>query len=105
MTHVAMGSTGEFWGLVYNILEDNFELLAVNAQHVKNVPGRKTDGKDAEWMAELLRHELLRGSFSPSKPQRDLCDLTRQRPIPGAEPSHGRQLAAGSLRACLNSLP
>lgn len=79
VTHVAMESTGEFWKPVYNILEGNFELLVVNAKHIKNVPGRKTDVKDAEWIAELLRHGLLRGSFIPPQNQRDLRDLTRQR--------------------------
>lgn len=79
VTHVAMESTGEFWKPVYNILEGNFELLVVNAKHIKNVPGRKTDVKDAEWIADLLRHGLLRGSFIPPQPQRDLRDLTRQR--------------------------
>jgi transposase len=64
---------------VYNILEGNFELLVVNAKHIKNVPGRKTDVKDAEWIADLLRHGLLRGSFIPPQAQRDLRDLTRQR--------------------------
>jgi transposase len=76
---VAMESTGEFWKPVYNLLEGQFELLVVNAQHIKNVPGRKTDVKDAEWIADLLRHGLLRGSFIPPRPQRDLRDLTRQR--------------------------
>lgn len=76
---VAMESTGEFWKPVYNLLEGQFELLVVNAQHIKNVPGRKTDVKDAEWIADLLRHGLLRGSFIPKQPQRDLRDLTRQR--------------------------
>lgn len=76
---VAMESTGEFWKPVYNLLEGNFELLVVNARHIKNVPGRKTDVKDAEWIADLLRHGLLRGSFIPPQAQRDLRDLTRQR--------------------------
>lgn len=79
VTQVAMESTGEFWKPVYNLLEGNFELLVVNAQHIKQVPGRKTDVKDAEWIAELLRHGLLRGSFIPPQGQRDLRDLTRQR--------------------------
>lgn len=79
VTHVAMESTGEFWKPVYNILEGNFALLVVNAKHIKYVPGRKTDVKDAEWIAELLRHGLLRGSFVPPLAQRDLRDLTRQR--------------------------
>lgn len=76
---VAMESTGEYWRPVYNLLEGQFELLVVNAQHIKNVPGRKTDVKDAEWIADLLRHGLVRGSFIPPQPQRDLRDLTRQR--------------------------
>ena len=79
VTHVAMESTGEFWKPVYNLLEGNFELLVVNAKHIKQVPGRKTDVKDAEWLAELLRHGLVRGSFIPPQAQRDLRDLTRQR--------------------------
>jgi len=78
-THVAMESTGVYWRPVYNLLEGQFELLVVNAQHIKAVPGRKTDVKDAAWIAELLRHGLLRGSFIPSKPQRQLRDLTRYR--------------------------
>ncbi len=63
VTHVAMESTGEYWKPVYNILENNFEILLVNAQHIKAVPGRKTDVKDAEWIAELLRHGLLKASL------------------------------------------
>jgi transposase len=78
-THVAMESTGVYWRPVYNLLEGLFTLLVVNAQHIKAVPGRKTDVKDAEWIAELLRHGLLRGSFIPSKPQRQLRELTRHR--------------------------
>jgi transposase len=76
-THVALESTGVYWRPVYNLLEGLFTLLVVNAQHIKAVPGRKTDVKDAEWIAELLRHGLLRGSFIPSKPQRQLRELTR----------------------------
>ena len=79
ITHVAMEATAEFWKPVYNLLEANFDVLVVNAQHIKNVPGRKTDVKDAAWIADLLRHGLLRGSFIPPLPQRDLRDLTRQR--------------------------
>jgi transposase len=78
-THVAMESTGVYWRPIYNLLEGLCELLVVNAQHIKAVPGRKTDVKDAEWIAELLRHGLLRGSFIPSKPQRQLRELTRHR--------------------------
>lgn len=79
VTHVAMESTGEFWKPVYNLLEASFTVLVVNAHHIKTVPGRKTDVKDAEWIADLLRHGLLKGSFIPPLPQRDLRDLTRQR--------------------------
>ena len=74
-----MDCTGEYWKPIYNLLEASFTVLVVNAQHIKNVPGRKTDVKDAEWIADLLRHGLLRGSFIPPLPQRDLRDLTRQR--------------------------
>src|SRR5881409_2412655 len=80
-THVAMESTGVYWKPVYNILEGHLELLVVNAQHLKNVPGRKTDVKDAEWIAELLQHGLLRGSFVPPTQQRDLRELTRYRKV------------------------
>jgi transposase len=79
ITHVAMESTGEFWKPVFNLLEASFSVLVVNAQHIKHVPGRKTDVKDAEWLAELLAHGLLRPSFVPDAPQRALRDLTRQR--------------------------
>src|SRR6185436_19323301 len=79
VTHVAMESTGVYWKPVYNLLEGLFELLVVNAQHIKAVPGRKTDVKDAEWIADLLRHGLLRGSYIPSREQRQLRDLTRYR--------------------------
>ena len=76
---VAMESTGVFWKPVYNLLEDSFTLLVVNAQHIKNVPGRKTDVKDAEWIADLLRHGLVRGSFVPNRKQRELRELVRYR--------------------------
>jgi transposase len=78
-THVAMESTGEFWKPIWNLLEGSFELLLVNAQHVKRVPGRKTDVQDAEWLADLLQHGLLKASFIPPVEQRDRRDLTRQR--------------------------
>jgi transposase len=81
VTHVAMESTGELWKPLYNLLEGSFTILVVNAQHMRNVPGRKTDVQDAEWIADLLAHGLLRGSFIPPEPQRDLRDLTRQRTI------------------------
>jgi transposase len=76
-TDVAMESTGDYWKPVYNLTEGVFEVLLTNAQHVKYVPGRKTDLSDAEWLTDLLRHGLLKGSFIPPKEQRDLRDLTR----------------------------
>jgi len=78
-THVAMESTGSYWRPVYNLLEGQFTLLVGNAYHMKTVPGRKTDVKDAEWIADLLRHGLIRGSFIPAPAQRQLRDLTRYR--------------------------
>lgn len=79
VTHVAMESTGVYWKPVWNILAEQFEVLLVNAQHIKAVPGRKTDQKDSEWIADLLQHGLLRGSFVPPQPTRELRDLTRYR--------------------------
>jgi transposase len=79
VTHVAMESTGVYWKPIYNLLEGVFELLVVNAQHMKAVPGKKTDVKDAEWIATLLRHGLLAGSFIPARSQRELRELTRYR--------------------------
>jgi transposase len=78
-TQVAMESTGVYWKPIYNILEGQMELLVVNAQHLKAVPGRKTDVRDAEWIAELLAHGLLRGSFVPPPSVRELRELTRYR--------------------------
>jgi transposase len=79
VTHVAMESTGDYWKPVFNILEHNFEVVLCNTRHLKVVPGRKTDVKDAEWLADCLRHGLVRPSFIPPLPQRDLRDLTRFR--------------------------
>lgn len=79
-THVAMESTGSFWKPVYNLLElTDLKILVVNAKHIKAVPGRKTDVKDAEWIANLLRHGLLTSSFIPSREQRELRELVRYR--------------------------
>lgn len=78
-THVAMESTGVYWVPVYAVLEGNFELIVGNAAHIKNVPGRKTDVKDAQWIAELVRHGLIRRSFVPPKWQRQLRELLRYR--------------------------
>jgi transposase len=79
VTHVAMESTGIFWRPVFNLLEGRFQVILVNAQHMKAVPGHKTDIKDSEWIAQLLRHGLLTASFIPPKPIRDLRDLVRAR--------------------------
>ncbi len=78
-THVAMEGTGVYWKPVYNLLEGQFTLILANAQHIKAVPGRKTDVKDCEWIADLLRHGLLRASFVPDRNQRELRELTRYR--------------------------
>jgi transposase len=78
-THAAMESTGDYWKPVFNVLETTFEVWLVNAQHVKHVSGRKTDALDAEWLAELMVHGLLKPSFIPPKPQRALRELTRYR--------------------------
>ncbi len=79
VTHVAMESTGVFWKPVWNILDGHFALLLVNPRELKQVPGRKSDVKDAQWIAQLLQHGLLRSSFVPGRPQRELRDLTRHR--------------------------
>src|SRR5215211_1840564 len=101
VSHVAMEATGVYWKPVYYLLEDDFELLLVNAQHVKNVPGRKTDVEDAQWFCQLLEHGLVRASFVPPKPIRELRDLSRYRKSlvwersprgePAAEAARGRQ--------------
>lgn len=79
ITHVAMESTGVYWKPIFNILEEDFEIILVNARHIKNVPGKKTDKKDSKWIAKLLLSGLLKGSFIPPKPIRELRDLTRYR--------------------------
>lgn len=79
VTHVAMESTGVYWKPIWNILEGGFTVLLVNARHIKQVPGRKTDMKDCEWIAQLLQHGLLNPSFVPPTPIRELRDLTRHR--------------------------
>jgi transposase len=78
-THVAMESTGVYWKPVWNLLEGGFELVLANARHIKAVPGRKTDVRDCEWIADLLRHGLLPASFVPDREQRELRELTRYR--------------------------
>ncbi len=77
VSHVAMESAGVYWKPIYNILEGDFQLLLVNAKHIKFVPGRKTDVKDAQWIAELLQHGLLKNSFIPPVEQRLLRDVVR----------------------------
>jgi transposase len=77
--HVAMESTGVYWKPVWNILEDHFQIVLANAHHIKAVPGRKTDTKDCQWIAEILQHGLLRASHIPPVVIRDLRDLTRAR--------------------------
>ena len=77
--HLAMESTGVYWKPIWHLLEGRFEMMLVNAGHIKQVPGRKTDVKDAEWIAQLLQHGLLSPSFVPPPPVRELRDLTRQR--------------------------
>jgi len=79
VTAVAMEATGSYWKPIWNLLEDRFELLLANAAHLKAVPGRKTDVRDAEWIAELFRHGLLRASFIPPRPERELRELVRYR--------------------------
>jgi transposase len=79
VTNVAMESTGVYWKPIYNLLEDEFGVIVVNAKHIKNVPGRKTDVKDAEWIADLLKHGLVKASFIPDRGQRELRELVRYR--------------------------
>lgn len=78
-THVAMESTGVYWMPIYAVLEGQFEIVVGNATHIKNVPGRKTDVKDSEWIADLCRHGLIQRSFVPPRPLRELRDLMRYR--------------------------
>jgi transposase len=96
-THVAMESTGVYWKPIWNLLEGQFELLLANAQHIKRVPGRKTDVQDAEWIAELLRHGLLTASFVPDRAQRELRELTRYRLALGRERSREVQRVQKTL--------
>lgn len=78
-THVAMEATGVYWKPVWHLLEGRVELVLANAQHIRNVPGRKTDVNDAMWIADLLAHGLIRSSFVPPVPIQELRDLTRTR--------------------------
>ncbi|HUI60021.1 MAG TPA: transposase [Steroidobacteraceae bacterium] len=87
VTHVAMESTGVYWKPVFYVLEETFSCVLVNAAHMKQVPGRKTDVQDGIWIAPLLEHGLLRGSFVPPAPIRELRDLTRHRKVLIPRPS------------------
>jgi len=78
-THVAMESTGVYWKPVWHVLDGAFELVLANAMHIRNIPGRKTDVNDATWIADLLAHGLIRGSFVPPEPVQEVRDLTRTR--------------------------
>lgn len=102
--HVAMESTGVYWHPVYNVLESAFDgtivLIVANARHMKNVPGKKTDIKDAEWIATLLRAGLLQGSFVPSQPIRRLRDLTRYRKSIVEEISSQKNRIEKHLQSC-----
>ena len=106
VTHVVMESTGVYWRPVWAILEGQFELMLVNPHHVKAIPGRKTDAKDCEWIAELLQHGLVRGSFVPPTEIQDLRDLTRYRVeltqaqtgLPIAFRSYWNKLTSSSVR-------
>ena len=80
-----MERTGVYWQPVFNLLDGRFAILVVNAERIQAMAGRKTDAQDAEWLADLLRHGLLKGSFIPSEILRELCDLTRYRTKLGDE--------------------
>jgi transposase len=97
VTHVAMEATGVYWRPVWSILEGQFHLLLVNPQHIQAVPGRKTDTKDCEWIADLLQHGLLQGSFVPPREIQDLRDLTRYR----AELTQARNRVANRIQKLL----
>jgi transposase len=99
ITHVAMESTGTYWKPVWAVLEGQFDLTLCNAAHIKQVPGRKTDQKDAEWIADWLRHGLLKKSFVPPPPQQDLRELTRYR----AQVSADRSAVSNRIRKLLES--
>jgi transposase len=97
VTRVAMESTAVYWKPVWNIREGQFEVGLVNAQHSKAVPGRNTDTKDCQWIAELLQHGLLRGSFVPPTPIRQLRDLTRMRASLRQDQRPGRDECVGPV--------
>src|SRR5262252_5405852 len=98
VTHVALESTGVYWKPVWNILAEQFEVLLVNAQHIKAVPGRKTDQKDSEWIADLLQPGLLKASFVPPTPIRELRDLTVSSGCDGGGQPHCQPHTEGAGR-------
>jgi transposase len=97
VTVIAMESTGVYWRPVFNLLEEGRSVILVNAQHMKAIPGRKTDMKDSEWLADLLRHGLLKASFIPPAPLRELRDLTRYRKTLVQERAKAGQPTAESI--------
>ena len=94
-THVALESTGVYWQPVFNLLEGHFKTWVVNAQHIKKVPGRKTDMKDAEWIAQLMQCGLLRPSFIPDRQQRELAAWNRADLVPAVLEHAGQHLEIG----------
>jgi transposase len=90
VTLVGMEAAGVYWKPIYYMLENDFELWLLNARHLKNVPGRKTDVKDAEWICQLVEHGLVRPSFVPPKQIRELRNLTRYRKAPPSRSAQGR---------------
>jgi len=96
-THIAIESTGVYWHPIYNILEEGRTVVLINPQQTKAVPGRKTDVKDAEWLADLLRHGLLKASFIPPQPIRELRELARYCKTLVQERAEADQSAAKSL--------
>lgn len=100
VSHVAMESTGVYWKPVFNILESDFEIILVNARHVKNVPGHKTDKKDSIWLSKLLLSGLLKGSFIPKEEIRDLRDLVRYRKKVVGEVSREKNRTIKILEDC-----
>jgi transposase len=96
VTHVAMEASGVYWKAPWAVLEDEFECLLVNARHVKQVPGRKTDVGDAEWLCRLVEAGLLRANFVPPKPIRQLRNLTRYRKTQIQERAGGQSVAQGA---------
>jgi len=100
VTHIAMESTGIYWRPVYNIMEEDFEVILVNARHIKNVPGHKTDKKDSRWISKLLLSGLLKGSFIPPREIREIRDLVRYKKKIVGEISSGKNRVIKILEDC-----